>query len=97
MTINQLHKQLTKLIEQGHARTRVYVAKTTFVDNREMDGVTILPVQGLGVQWVPLADDDGGTATTKDGRERGSQSLILAGGGGVNSKGELLDGKDWTW
>lgn len=91
MTLNQLHKKLGKLIEEGFGRLPVCVSKSTFTDNREGDGVTILPVQGAGVRRINIADDDGGTAINKDGSERTRMTVILSGACGVNIRGELID------
>lgn len=87
MTLNQLHKQLTKLIEQGHGRRQVAIAKESFHDNRESDGCTILPVCKVDTDWIVQADDDGGTAFNKDGTERGRWTVIL-GGSRYSSGGE---------
>lgn len=91
MNVNQLYKRLGQLIEEGHGRKPVCVAKTTFVDNCEDDGVTILPLVGLGIRAINIHDGDGGTGYNKDGSERLRQTVILAGGMGANSKGELVD------
>lgn len=90
MTLNQFYKRLGKLIVEGHGREHVTVAKHTFTDNRESDGCTILPVVGMGIRTINRADDDGGCARNKDGTFRYMTVLILAGGSGANSKGELL-------
>lgn len=79
MTLNQLQKQIAKLIEQGHGRKQVCVDKTSFRDNRESDGCTILPVCEVDTDWIPDADDDGGAAFNKDGTERGRWLVILGG------------------
>lgn len=79
MTLNKLHKILGKLIEQGHGRNRVSVDKSSFRDNRENDGLTIMPVWCVDVRWINDADDDGGLAVNKDGTERGRRLVILAG------------------
>lgn len=79
MTLNKLHKTLGKLIEQGLGRCRVSIEKDSFRDNRENDGVTILPVEEIDVQWINDADDDGGLAINKDGTERGRTLVILGG------------------
>lgn len=79
MTLNQLHKRLSRLIEQGYGRRRVSIAKHTFVDNREGDGCTILPIESVCVEWIVDADDDGGLAVNKDGTERGHTTVILEG------------------
>jgi len=91
MTLNQLYKRLGRLIGEGHGRQQVCIAKRTFEHNCEDDGVTILPVEGLGVDWINIADGDGGTGVNKDGSERMRETVILAGGSGVNSKGQLID------
>lgn len=79
MTLNQLYKQLGKLIEQGYGRRTVGVDKQSFRDNRENDGPMILPVCKVDVQWINDADDDGGLAFNKDGSERGRTTVILGG------------------
>lgn len=79
MTLNNLHKILGRLIENGHGRCRVSVAKESFRDNRENDGCTILPVAGVDVRWIVDVDDDGGTAFNKDGTERGGTTIIFGG------------------
>lgn len=79
MTLNQLHKQLGKLIAEGHGRQRVSIAKESFRDNRESDGCTILPVAIVDTDWIVDADGDGGRATNKDGTERGRWTVILGG------------------
>ena len=89
-TVARLHYELTKLIEQGHGRKPVWIDKETFQHNCEADGCTILPVAGMGVVWVPMADGDGGTAYNRDGTEKGRTALVLAGDAGANRKGELV-------
>ena len=79
MTLNQLHKLLGKLIDEGLGRRDVCIDKESFRDNRESDGCVILPVCKVDAYWVPQADDDGGTATNKDGSERGRTTVILGG------------------
>lgn len=90
MTLNKLHKLLGELIERGHGRKQVLVAKESFRDNREADGCTYLPVCKVDTDWIGLADDDGGMAVNKDGSERGSWSVIL-GGSAYSSGGERND------
>lgn len=87
MTVNQLHKHLAKLIKQGCGRRQVCISKTSFADNRESDGCTILPVEVVDTDWIVDADDDGGTATNKDGSERG-RWLVILGGCAYESKPE---------
>jgi hypothetical protein len=79
VTLNQLHKHLSRLIEQGYGRRQVCIDKYTFAHNCENDGVTILPVNSMETRWVPLADDDGGIATNSKGEERGSMQIVLYG------------------
>ena len=79
MTLNQLKKQIDKLVEQGCGRRRVSIKKDSFQDNRENDGVTILPVEHVDVDWIPDADDDGGIATNKHGGVVGRWLVILGG------------------
>lgn len=78
-TVNQLHKQLTKLIEKGEGRTAIAVHKDTFSHNCEGDGVTILPICGLRVDLIHVADGDGGTAVNKDGSEKYRRTAVLFG------------------
>lgn len=79
MTVNQLHKALGKLIEQGHARTKVHINKPTFTHNLEGDGCVILPVYHVLVSVDNVIDDDGGTKVRKDGRECYMTSVVLCG------------------
>jgi hypothetical protein len=79
MTLNQLQKRIARLIEQGYGRRRVAVDKPSFRNNCEADGCVILPVIGLGVEWIPDSDDDGGCATNKDGSERGRLTVVIFG------------------
>lgn len=81
ITVGRLHKELTKLIEQGHARKHVMINKRTFSHVLEPDGVCILPVEDFIVDSYTIADDDGGIATNKDGSEKYKTSLVLIGGG----------------
>lgn len=89
-TVARLHKELGKLIADGHGRKPVCVNKDTFRHNCESDGVVILELAGMGVQWIPTADDDGGTKWNKDGSQAGRTVLILAGDSGANARGELV-------
>lgn len=87
MTVAKLHKLLGKLIEQGHARTRVLVNKPTFTSNLEADGVVMLDVCGAIPHTGPYADGDGFTAIRKDGRECTMTSVLLYGSSGEPSTG----------
>jgi len=93
ITVNALHKRLGKLIKEGHGRKTVCVAKTSFSHNCEIDGCTILPVEGLGIEHIRIVDGDGGTALRKDGTERFRQTCLLVGDVAVDLKGNIVD--DW--
>ena len=81
MTVSTLHKKLTALIEQGHGRKPVAISKTTFQDNREDDGCTILGIEAIeGPVWIANADDDGGIKENADGTESGRRVVVLKGG-----------------
>ena len=79
MTVNQLHKILGKLVQQGEGRTVVRVAKKTFTHNCESDGCTILDIDGYVVQMIPNSDDDGGLKENKDGSESLRRTVVLHG------------------
>ena len=79
MTLNRLHKLLGELIAQGHGRREVYVDKSSFRDNRESDGVCIMPVCEIDVQTYELADDDGGWALDARGCVKTRTSLVIYG------------------
>ena len=79
MTANRLHKLLSKLIAEGHGRSKICIDKETFWHALESDGAVILDVVSVRPQWVPLTDDDGGAAYNKDGTERGSDCIVLSG------------------
>lgn len=85
-TVHQLHKELGKLVEQGHGRLRIEVSKTSFRDNCEDDGCTILPISGVTVLDVLQRDDDGGTKTTKSGREVSRTTVIIFGTSGTHDQ-----------
>jgi hypothetical protein len=86
MTLNSLHKLIGALIAQGHGRAAVAVDKQSYRDNRESDGCVILDVCGVTVYPVPMADDDGGTATNKDGSERFRTTCVLYGSCGLTDE-----------
>jgi hypothetical protein len=86
MTVNQLHKLLTKLIAQGHGRKSVYVDKGSYRDPREADGCVILPVYRGAMHTYRLLDEDGGTWINADGTERQRTSLVLIGDAGSTWK-----------
>lgn len=79
MTINKLHALLGKLIENGRGRLSVCVNKESFIDNRESDGVIILPIAGAILRYIGQADDDGGTKILADGTESMRNTLVIYG------------------
>ncbi len=85
MTLNGLHKLLSKLIAEGHGRAPVAVDKQSFRDNRESDGCVILDVAGLDVYLVPMADDDGGAGVNKNGSEKLRKTCVLYGSCGLTA------------
>lgn len=78
-TVNQLLKRMQSLKDAGHGRKRIVVDKESFAHNCESDGVTMLQLSGVGVEWVGHADGDGGTKYNKDGTESGSNVVVLVG------------------
>jgi hypothetical protein len=88
-TVNQLHKLLGQIIEQGDGRLPICVHKTTFQDNCEEDGAVILPVSGCRVEMVLQGDEDGGVKTTKQGRECYRRTAVLFGTSGDGERGFL--------
>lgn len=78
-TVAGLHRELAKLIEQGHGRKPVCVNKASFAHPLEQDGAVILQVAGLAVQFVPAVADDGGTLYRKDGSEAGARVCVIFG------------------
>lgn len=81
LTVARLHKELGKLIEQGHGRKPVNVHKESFHHPLESDGAVILDVESIqGPVWISMADDDGGTKWNRDGTESGKRVVILKGG-----------------
>ena len=86
MQVRTLHRLLNDAICEGHGYALVAVDKTSFQDNRESDGCTILPLAGLKVYAVPQVDDDGGRAENADGTERLRTTCVLFGGMGLTAK-----------
>lgn len=82
MTVNQLHKALGKMIENGNGRLPVCVNKPTFSSNLEPDGHVILDICGANMRVYPVIDGDGGTALRKDGTERQMSCVVLYGSSG---------------
>lgn len=80
-TVARLHKELGKLIEQGHGRKPVQINKQSFQHVLEDDGVVIMDIKAIeGPRWITEADDDGGTKWNRDGSEAGRRVVVLNGG-----------------
>lgn len=80
-TVARLHKELAKLIEQGHGRKPVQINKASFRHILEDDGAVILDIHAIeGPVWIPVCDGDGGTKWNRDGTESGSRVVVLKGG-----------------
>lgn len=91
MTVLQLYRRLEKLIIEGHARKPVCVDKASFHHNCESDGVTILPVEGVGIELVLQGDDDGGVTINKDGSESYRMTCLLVGNARADWRGNIIE------
>jgi len=80
MTVAKLHKLLGTLVEEGQGRRPVCVNKDSFYHPLESDGVAILDVTEAKVDTITMADDDGWTATNKDGSEKTRKVFVIGGG-----------------
>ena len=78
MTIGKLHKILTRLIENGHARKGVCVQKETFRHDMESDGAVILDVKTADLEFFPMIQEDGGTLLD-NGDESCHTAIVLRG------------------
>lgn len=79
MTINQLQKQIAKMIAKGHGRRQVCVNTETFKHPLEGDGVVIVPVSIAEIETYEMADADGFLAERVDGTAIQRTVLVLAG------------------
>lgn len=80
MTVARLHKMLGQLVEEGQGRRPVVMNKASFYHPLESDGVVILDVTEAKPDTTTMADDDGWTATNKDGSEKTRKVFVLGGG-----------------
>lgn len=80
MTVARLHKMLGELVESGQGRRPVCVNKASFYHPLESDGVAILDVTEAAPDTITMADDDGWTATNKDGSEKMRKVFVIGGG-----------------
>lgn len=88
-TVDRLIKRLQALSAAGHGRKRVIVDKESFTHTCESDGVTMLPLSGVGIESVLNSDGDGGVKINKDGSESRSNVVVLA-GDARSSKGDVV-------
>lgn len=79
MTINQLHRILTKEIGRGNGRRKVLVHKDAFTHPLKPDGLSYHDVTRADVETHTVLDADGFTKTRRDGTECLTTSLILRG------------------
>jgi hypothetical protein len=79
ITIGKLHKALSVLIEEGHARKSVCVSKETFSHPCEVDGCTILEVCAADLEWIEQIDEGGYLKENKDGTTAGKYCYVLKG------------------
>ena len=80
MTVARLHKMLGELVADGQGRRPVCVNKASFYHPLEGDGVEILDVTEAKADTITMADDDGWTATNKDGSEKTRKVFVIGGG-----------------
>ena len=80
MTVARLHKMLGELVADGQGRRPVCVNKASFYHPLEGDGVWILDVTEAKADTITMADDDGWTATNKDGSEKTRKVFVIGGG-----------------
>lgn len=80
MTVAKLHKLLGEMLDAGNGRRPVCVNKASFFHPLESDGVAILDVTEAKAETITMADDDGWTATNKDGSEKTRKVFVLGGG-----------------
>lgn len=80
MTVAKLHKMLGELVESGQGRRLVCINKSSFYHPLESDGVAILDVTDAKADTITIADDDGWTATNRDGSEKTRKVVVLGGG-----------------
>lgn len=79
MTVGRLHKQLTKLIEQGHKRRKVVIDKPTFSHPLESDGCCMLDVKDMSLVCYHILNEHGGFGHGKNDVEKYQTSLVLVG------------------
>jgi hypothetical protein len=87
-TVYQLIARLEKLKSAGHGRKRVCVDRYSFENSLD---APIMNVHGIGVQCVPVMDDDGGTKYNARGEECTAHLVVLVGSRSANCKGEIVE------
>jgi hypothetical protein len=79
VNVNQLHRELGKLIAAGHGRKPVAIDIRTFYTYDPAD-VNIIGIEEIvGPKFVCKTDDDGGTKWNKDDSEAGTRTVIIQG------------------
>lgn len=80
VTIQHLHKLLTKEIEKGNGRRKVCVDKPSLYHPLEDDGAIIIDVHAAVVESVQQLNDDGGIGHGPCNSERYKTCLVIRGG-----------------
>lgn len=79
MTAGRLYRELGLIIKKHGDRIPVAIDKRTFTHPLEADGCCMLDVHDVVTKYITIMDDDGGTKTTKAGREVGKVMLLMIG------------------
>jgi hypothetical protein len=79
MTVKALHKELSKLIDQGYSRKKVLINKNTFKHPLELDGCCILDVKNVELQTYNILNDDGGFGHGENDQEKYQTNVVLSG------------------
>ena len=71
---------LGELVESGQGRRPVCVNTSSFWHPLESDGAVILAATEAKAETITMVDDDGWTATNKDGTEKTRKVFVIGGG-----------------
>jgi hypothetical protein len=77
VTINQLNKLTSKLIEQGHGRRAVCVDKSKVTHPLEPDGCCVIPVTAAEIDVHEMMNDDGGVKELANGQTAYRTALVI--------------------